>query len=200
MFLFSVFHKPIGLTYVLYEVGSPLGLFFAYLSLSPLLDEFINTILKNIIAGQRPEGAPIEDYGMPSAHSEFAFFFATYFSLFLTLKVQMPRHLLWKPLLIVSTYCYAVLVAYSRLFLGYHSREQIIVGACLGVIIASLFYRFAHTRVTRSWFHRLEHSVVGKYLLLKDTFSIVPNVWLFEYDNYRQQQQRCAKLSNDKQR
>jgi membrane-associated phospholipid phosphatase len=43
-----------------------------------LLNEVANQILKRSIQQSRPEGARMSGSGMPSAHSQFIFFFAAY--------------------------------------------------------------------------------------------------------------------------
>jgi dolichyldiphosphatase len=58
-----------------------------------LLSELANTILKKIIKEHRPKGLAfpfeaykeliVEGYGMPSSHSQFMAFFATYVTLYL---------------------------------------------------------------------------------------------------------------------
>jgi membrane-associated phospholipid phosphatase len=72
-------------------------------------DECLNQVLKAVIKEHRPDSIKQtnyfvhfnlvffvterikhgdHDYGMPSAHSQFSFFFATYFTLFLVLKYK----------------------------------------------------------------------------------------------------------------
>lgn len=51
-----------------------------------LLDTLANFVLKRAFQHPRPLTAKDTDFGMPSNHSQFLFFFATYYSLFLLFR------------------------------------------------------------------------------------------------------------------
>ncbi len=73
------------LSIVLYSREIQIAIFM----LGQILDEALNLTLKSLIKEHRPDSHVIHsdgDYGMPSAHSQFSFFFATYFTLFIILK------------------------------------------------------------------------------------------------------------------
>ena len=100
--------KLLSLTAVVYREGDRLGQALALASMLPiflivsylttiavrrelhtcailfgqLLNEALNLALKKQIRQPRPEGAPSDDFGMPSSHSQFMGFFAAYIVLF----------------------------------------------------------------------------------------------------------------------
>lgn len=110
-------------------------------------NEIFNNIVKDIIKQPRPftfgdsfqQDTVRSGYGMPSAHSQFMGFFATYTSL---------RYLYrWKALsngkrlagcLFVTTL--AMCVCFSRVYLRYHTLEQVLVGFALGSALGSTYY------------------------------------------------------------
>lgn len=70
---------------------------------------------------------------MPSSHAQYAFYFATYLTLFLLLRQtpspnSSPHPILLSLLLLLS----ASLVAYSRIYLTYHTSSQVLVGCTAG--------------------------------------------------------------------
>lgn len=70
------------------------------------------------------------DYGFFSGHSSNSFMFATF------MVMLFRRDYKWvTPLL----FCWAVMVAYSRIYLGVHFPLDIICGALYGVMIGMLF-------------------------------------------------------------
>jgi dolichyldiphosphatase len=78
------------------------------------LNQLVNMILKNYIAQPRPAHT---GYGMPSSHAQFMFFYLTFNPSFMNLLL-------------------AVLTCFSRVHDGYHTVEQIIVGAFVGFVCA----------------------------------------------------------------
>lgn len=110
-----------------------------------LVGEIINKIIKHLVKQPRPDfhkefGASSYGltYGMPSAHSQFMGFFAAYFMCNVWKRVPMKKNhkLLVNGLLAVA----AVLVAFSRVYLWYHSAQQVLVGLVVGVLAGVLFY------------------------------------------------------------
>ncbi len=72
-------------------------------------------------------------YGFVSSHATNFFALATIFSL--VLKKQMPK--LW-----ILLFSLAIIIAFSRLYLGVHYLSDLIVGALLGFLVSFLVYRF----------------------------------------------------------
>eukprot|EP00977_Amphora_coffeiformis_P027481 scaffold34615_cov180-Amphora_coffeaeformis.AAC.3 len=103
---------------------------------------YIADILKQIINHDRPAGAPFTDPGMPSSHSLVTFFLAaswTATSLADVVMVQ-PTMASWGTLLGTGlAWIGAAIVALLRVVCGYHSWDQIAVGALLGIFMGWLW-------------------------------------------------------------
>ncbi|OQR88851.1 hypothetical protein THRCLA_10061, partial [Thraustotheca clavata] len=109
--------KMFTLTSVMYEADDPFGSLAALVTLSPVFimvmyatlivfqrdlhiifmligqmtNEIVNQILKRTIDQKRPDGAEMEDAGMPSAHAQFMAFFATYVVLYTSNRMSKRR-------------------------------------------------------------------------------------------------------------
>lgn len=68
-------------------------------------------------------------YGFVSSHATNSFAFATFSTLFFRNKIYFGLILFW-----------AILVSYSRIYLGVHFPADVLGGAILGTIIAVVFY------------------------------------------------------------
>jgi dolichyldiphosphatase len=157
---------PFSLTHVVYSQNDILGKPMAVLSLVPislivayltlivvnrdtkilalfigqLLNEGINKILKNTIKEPRPSSL-IRDgsYGMPSSHSQFMFFFCSVCILYLrNNQLELARWM--KPFLSMGVIGASIGVAWSRVYLRYHTVEQVVAGSILGIAIGTIWY------------------------------------------------------------
>lgn len=97
-----------------------------------------NIFLKNIVARIRPYDAILEleclverqkDFSFPSGHSGSAFATAVVMLLRLPKKYGIPAIIL------------ALLISFSRLYVGVHYLTDVLVGAIIGTIIALIVYR-----------------------------------------------------------
>uniref|UniRef100_A0A3P8U269 Dolichyldiphosphatase n=1 Tax=Amphiprion percula TaxID=161767 RepID=A0A3P8U269_AMPPE len=88
-----------------------------------LLNEIVNWLLKNILREPRPcagaHSTLYSEYGMPSNHSQFIWFFVVYFFLFLYLRMHQTNNarcvdLLWRHILSIILLGMALSVCYSR--------------------------------------------------------------------------------------
>ena len=122
--------------------------------------------------------------GMPSSHSQVIFFLAALEVFQLMRKVYAFRQERWQRLEQLGTvFCYtaaSVLVAYSRVYLGYHDVPQILAGAAAGITVAAAC--FAVTCFAAKNFQSWQQSTIGRLLRLKDTW-VIDDVLLFEYNN-----------------
>ena len=87
-------------------------------------------------------------YGMPSSHAQFTAFFSVSLTLFLILRhtplpaspshtpFSIPQRLLLSTLALIC----AGIVAWSRIYLNYHSPLQVLVGFCAGLLSAVGWY------------------------------------------------------------
>ena len=74
----------------------------------------------------------------------------------------------------------SILVAYSRVYLGYHDIPQVLAGAAAGLTAAAICSAF--TCYAARFFPGWQQSNVGRLLRMKDTWAINDNL-LFEYNN-----------------
>ena len=63
-------------------------------------------------------------HGMPSSHAQFIWFFSAYFVLFVAYRVVEDSHKWWKPVMSAGVTALALVVTYSRVYLGYHTTAQ----------------------------------------------------------------------------
>ncbi|KAG2469582.1 dolichyldiphosphatase 1 [Polypterus senegalus] len=206
--------RSVSLTHVEYPADDLTGQLLAYLSLIPvfilvgfvtlivfkrelhtitffgglLLNEGVNWVLKNIIQETRPcEGAHATvttEYGMPSSHAQFIWFFFLYSFLFLYLRMHQTNNarcleLLWRHILSISLLTVALFVSYSRVYLLYHSWRQVTYGGVAGSIMAVVWFIFTQEVLT-PLFPKIAAWPISEFFLIRDT-SLIPNILWFEY-------------------
>lgn len=133
----------------------------------------MNQVLKRLIRQERPNGAKRGGSGMPSAHSQFTAFFASYVVMYtwkryvlsfakaapkqhppnvsLRSKFSLnPVRQLEQTLTIIGAIILAILVCTSRVRLGYHTRVQVVAGAFVGFITGALWEALI-SHVRRLW-------------------------------------------------
>ncbi|MEE6505563.1 hypothetical protein FKM82_005561 [Ascaphus truei] len=175
--------RPVSLTHVEYPAGDISGQLLAYLSLGPIfilisfvtlitfkrelhtisflgglvINEGVNWVIKNIIREPRPcEGTHTiitTEYGLPSSHSQFMWFFSVYSFLFLYLRMHQTNNarfldLLWRHILSVCLLTGAFLVSYSRVYLMYHTWSQVAYGGVAGSFLAVAWFAFTQEFLT----------------------------------------------------
>lgn len=157
--------KSLSLTHVEYTEGDIIGKILALITLSPiffivsyttlilvnrqsqticlllgqLLNELINYILKQYIKQERP-GDLGTGYGMPSSHSQFSCFLMVY-GIMHVIHFDLSDSRVYKTLVILMLIFQGVLVPYSRIYLGYHDIQQVVVGFGLGGIVGLIWFR-----------------------------------------------------------
>ncbi|KAK7488106.1 hypothetical protein BaRGS_00020697 [Batillaria attramentaria] len=207
--------KAISFTHVEYYKGDFLGYIFAWSSLLPfcigvgfvtliifrrdlhtmsyflgiVVNEAANWILKHIIQERRPgrvKGNLYTEYGMPSSHSQFMWFFATYMAFFISIRVYRNYNIiddLWKGVVCGGSCVAAAFVTYSRVYLEYHTLGQVLWGCFLGIINGALWFAVVQFVLT-PFFPLLASSPVGEFLMLRDS-TLIPHVMWFEYTSSR---------------
>lgn len=106
--------------------------------------EVLNFVLKRILKEERPKQMHGKGYGMPSSHAQFVAFFSLSLTMFLLFrhvpKKPSPSH---TPLSLVARIALsglallnAGLVAWSRIYLNYHTPHQVLVGCGAGAASA----------------------------------------------------------------
>lgn len=155
-----------------------------------LLTEISNFVLKNLIKQPRPTSSRDKDsgsfskYGMPSDHSQIMFYFSTFFILLVAFRYSISNNrftqLMLKGFLIGGSILVAVLVAYSRVYLEYHTYQQIIVGSILGTFFGSLWFFAVHTFFSKHYYIIITSWKISEFLMIRD-YTHIPNVLLFQY-------------------
>ncbi|CAK9438557.1 uncharacterized protein LODBEIA_P27810 [Lodderomyces beijingensis] len=114
-----------------------------------LCSEVVNKVMKLIFKNPRPDfhrefGAingkgHVLNYGMPSAHAQFIGFFAAYYSCVLLFKIEHLKkwHRRTGSLVLMMV---AFGVAGSRIYLQYHTWQQVVVGVVVGVIFGLCYF------------------------------------------------------------
>lgn len=112
-----------------------------------LCSEALNYFVKHAIAAERPVArAHIHnEYGMPSSHAQFVWFFATYVIYFVIIRLHHLNNNtiienVSKILIISSSLIMAILVCISRIYLQYHTIAQVLCGALLGMFFATIWF------------------------------------------------------------
>lgn len=110
-----------------------------------LIGEILNKVVKHIFKQPRPDfhkdfgaGSHGLTYGMPSAHSQFMGFFAAYFICCIWKKVPLQKS--WKYVASAILLATALGVAFSRVYLWYHTVPQVVVGVLVGATFGTFFF------------------------------------------------------------
>ncbi|PAA86645.1 hypothetical protein BOX15_Mlig033463g2 [Macrostomum lignano] len=150
------------------------------------INEGINLIIKKYLKHPRPVMDPgrykLSSYGMPSDHAQATSFIVTYLCLFVLLRLYRNASLLedlWKYILCCCLVGIGGGVAFSRVYLGYHTWSQVGCGSLLGVLAGLAWFLLVHWHLS-NYFSLLANSPIGNQLLLRDC-STIPNVLYFEY-------------------
>tara|TARA_A100001015_G_scaffold308791_1_gene407007 strand:- start:4987 stop:5679 length:693 start_codon:yes stop_codon:yes gene_type:complete len=110
--------------------------------LSRLLKEFVasSEMMREMLGDlvNRPLGSDRDECGVPSNHAHSVAFFSTFASYLLLYEVRARKT--WvRDFLIVALYVLMFLVATSRVYLEYHTPEQVSIGVVLGLAFAFLW-------------------------------------------------------------
>lgn len=167
----------------------------ALLFAGQLACEAANFGLKRLIREERPGRIHGKGYGMPSSHAQFVAFWAVALSLFLLAR-HRPRsaaaapsqqsatgrttttatviypHRPWslpeRALVGALALVLAAAVAWSRVYLNYHTPRQVVVGSLAGTVCAAAW--FAATAVLRrtGWLAWLLDAPPARWLRVRD--------------------------------
>ncbi|XP_050675552.1 dolichyldiphosphatase 1-like [Leptidea sinapis] len=208
--------QPLALTLVMYPKGDLLGKMFALTSLLPfgvgagfialilfrrdlhtivffigtLINELINIILKHTICENRPlvRSNLYNEYGMPSSHSQFMWFFSLYVLYFFIFRLHHLNNnniisALWRVIIVSSCFMMALIVSIGRVYLEYHTRRQVVVGAIVGIVTATVWFIVVH-KILTPLFPQVVTLKISEMLMIRDT-TLIPNVLWFEYTTSR---------------
>ncbi len=160
----TYFNQPLtSYPHIQYTPNDPLGFICALLSLMPVFiiialitltidrrrnslvftsllgqigNTIINVITKHIIRQPRPMDT--HSYGMPSNHAQFIFFFIGFW----IPKINKDKLRRITALIIV-----ACAVATSRVYLHYHTTNQVVVGAGIGLGLGYIWHKTTESEV-----------------------------------------------------
>lgn len=104
---------------------------------------------------------------MPSAHSQFVFFAASFFGLLLMFKWNSKRTNILETITIFGTASY---VAIGRVYLQYHTYYQVFWGAIVGFVIGAVWF-FVYCK-SSSLFCKIEKSKIGQFFGLCHSESL----------------------------
>ncbi|KAI4862208.1 PAP2-domain-containing protein [Hypoxylon rubiginosum] len=151
----------------------------ALLFAGQLACEALNFALKRLIKEERPRRMNGRGYGMPSSHAQFVAYFAVSIALFLLFRHQpphprvrrrnhtpmgLPERAAWSALGLAA----AAAVAWSRVYLNYHTEKQVFVGAAAGTVSAVGWF-LVTTVVRRSgWLAWALENPVARFLRVRD--------------------------------
>ncbi|KAL6062570.1 Dolichyldiphosphatase 1 [Balamuthia mandrillaris] len=159
----------------------------AFFMLGQLMDLVLNKALKQLYFKEvRPSGTFRTDYGMPSNHSQFMFFFAGYFLLLLLFRLRLKRHaFLWKSMIAGILLTAATTVAYARVHFGHHTERQVIYGGWIGLLSAGLWFALTEVLMRGAGLHAwMEAWPLCRYFCIKDSSAVEDALWL-EYQANR---------------
>lgn len=112
----------------------------------------VNKFLKETIQQDRPNIVKFaiktrKTYGMPSDHVQYMSFFAIYFMLFtVTLRRYKDELFIDSVIKVIEVFAalfLTVLVGISRVYLGYHTVNQVFVGGIVGTSLALTWWGFS---------------------------------------------------------
>ncbi|CAI5476909.1 unnamed protein product [Closterium sp. Yama58-4] len=146
-----------------------------FLLLGLLLDDTFNHVIKHSLEMPRPPHtcAALEvcdSHGMPSAHSQFMAFFATFATWLACYKLDYEDER-WRWVTAVLPWPFTFLTMASRVYLGYHTIPQVLAGFTLGIFSGSFWFYVVH-RVFVPFFPAISDSAWGRYLCIKDDCHI----------------------------
>jgi dolichyldiphosphatase len=155
------------------------------LSCGHLVDYLVNKGLKKAFREPRPSTSTREDFGMPSNHSQFVFFFTTFLILYIIYRVKFV-HNIWKWVLFAVISAGALACSYARVEFGHHTVAQVFVGAVVGLATGGLWFSFEHNILRPYIYPIVEEWPISQYFYLRDS-SQIDNVLKFEYEMSRKQ-------------
>ncbi|KAI0122826.1 hypothetical protein BJ170DRAFT_113655 [Xylariales sp. AK1849] len=151
----------------------------ALLFAGQLACEALNFALKRLIKEERPRRMNGKGYGMPSSHSQFVVYFAVSMVLFLMLRHQpaggqarrrnhTPMTLAERAAVSFLALCLAGTVAWSRIYLNYHTEKQVMVGCAAGAVSAVGWFVITTVIRRSGWLAWAVDQPVSKYLRVRD--------------------------------
>ena len=169
-----------------------------------IINGILNYVLKHTIKEARPqhitkrsETKLWEQYGMPSSHSQFMCFVMVYLVLFVHFRVNNSGGRLTKSLwFLFSLSCLGLagIVAYGRIYLGYHTWSQVQWGSAIGAVFAIIWFLLTQG-LFRPWFAWLCSTRLFEFFLIRDYTDIPDVIWFDYYHAKNEAKNRIRKKS-----
>eukprot|EP00894_Picocystis_sp_ML_P000671 jgi/Pico_ML_1/51188/g2265.t1 len=104
------------------------------------LNEAVSMTIKKLVRQPRPSGCQALDvchsFGFPSSHASLMFFLAGY----AWMRVRNTKMSRSEAFTMLLSWPAAILVGWSRVYLGYHTLDQVVAGAFLGAFQGLLWH------------------------------------------------------------
>ncbi|KAF9414949.1 hypothetical protein BGZ94_000231 [Podila epigama] len=198
----------LSLTHVQFSEDDIVSKIFAHLTLSPLaitcgyvavilttrdltpilmlagqaLNECINFVLKRLVKQARPTEYLGDGYGMPSSHSQFMAYFATY----MTILIGVVSGSVSPHVVTVCVLVWSIVVIYSRVHLYYHTWQQVVAGSICGCLFAAGYFLMVNNvlraKGMQDW---MVSNAFARWALVRDVGE-VDNVYQWEWDMWQQ--------------
>ncbi|KAF9136249.1 hypothetical protein BGW39_003694 [Mortierella sp. 14UC] len=211
----------LSITHVQFAQDDILSKLFAFVTLSPLAimcgyvaiiitsrdlkpavmlagqvaNEALNLVLKRIVKQARPTEYLGDGYGMPSSHSQFMAYFATYVVILMYRRTSASEPFI-PHIVSALVILWSALVVYSRVHLYYHTWQQVVAGTICGFLFAVIYYYIANGVLrSKGLFDWIVDHPLAKQLFIRDTYS-VHNLAKFDWEMW-QQYKSTARAKND---
>jgi len=158
------------------------------LGLGVICNHGINHFLKQFFKEPRPvlRETVFEEYGMPSNHSQYMWFVCFYLVLFVKYRLRLLNtkgEIIWKLIAGVLSLASAGIMAYSRVYLGYHTVPQVVWGSVVGAVFALVWFLITQILFT-PLYARIANWRISEFFMIRDCTGI-PNIMWFEYVHTR---------------
>ncbi|KAI5921349.1 PAP2 superfamily protein [Camillea tinctor] len=151
----------------------------ALLFAGQLACEALNFALKRLIKEERPRRMNGKGYGMPSSHAQFVAYFAISMTLFLLVRHRppspgvrrrnhTPMTMLERAVWSVACLVMAAAVAWSRIYLNYHTEKQVIVGSIAGAVSAVAWFIITSIIRQTGWLTWAIETPPARWLRVRD--------------------------------
>ncbi|ODQ65376.1 hypothetical protein NADFUDRAFT_25397 [Nadsonia fulvescens var. elongata DSM 6958] len=148
-------------------------------------NELVNHWLKNQIQQNRPTLQHGLGFGMPSAHAQFVSYYATFITLWILFRVRYNFSFTRKVTRVGSLIGLSLVVAYSRVYLHYHSGAQVLIGYVLGIVLAIGWFIVVCLLRDLGIIDLLLDTSIARWLYIKDTAAEKSSFVREEYMEWR---------------
>jgi len=188
--IFAIYSlAPLVIAIVLFTLFvSRRDLHTATLGVGVILNHILNQVLKRMYREPRPviRAVVLEEHGWPSNHCQYMWFVCMYSLLFIKYRLHHRWGWVevgWKFIAVVLCIGGALVMAYSRVYLQYHTVNQVVAGSWIGSVAALVWFLFTQYCLT-PYFQVITGWRISELLLIRDCTPL-PNIMWFEYVSTR---------------